>query len=122
LRHDPRYVGDRAGAVKGLARIAVRPAVGVAVLALGVTGCGGASRGGRANGKALFASDCSACHSLAAAHAPALQGGGLRDLQVDRAAMLQFVTEMPAPRRLADSQVAAVADYVLAVERAARTR
>jgi mono/diheme cytochrome c family protein len=85
-------------------------------LAAGLSGCG-STGAPRSPGRALFAEDCSVCHSLSGARSPRLQGGDLLGLHVRRQAMLQFVQEMPVRHRLAPSQVRTVADYVLAVER-----
>ena len=95
-----------------------RPHALIALIALiGLAGCGGSARTHRDRGQALFTADCAACHSLSEDQTSALQGGDLRDLHTGRAAMLQFVAEMPTPRRLSRSQMIAVADYVLKIER-----
>ena len=56
------------------------------------------------------------CHSLNGRQVPRRQGGDLLALHMTRAEMLEFVREMPVPRRLSSAQVGTVADYVRAVE------
>jgi mono/diheme cytochrome c family protein len=92
----------------------------LAAAIVGLAGCGGSGRGRTPNGQEIFAQDCSACHSLSGRYAPRRQGGDLRDLRVPRAAMLQFVDEMPVPARLTTAEARAVTDYVLEVERGRR--
>lgn len=90
------------------------------VIAAAVGGCGSSGdvrhAVGRSAGRALFASACSACHSLSGHESPRRQGGDLLRLRVSRAAMLEFVAEMPVRHRLTPRQVSTVSDYVLAVE------
>jgi hypothetical protein len=57
---------------------------------------------------------------VAGSESPSRQGGDLRDLRISHAAMLQFVQEMPVRHHLTAAQQNAVANYVLAIERAAR--
>lgn len=84
-------------------------------LAVGVGGCG--SNGpSRSAGQALFAQDCSVCHSLSGKQSPRRQGGDLLALHIGREEMLQFVREMPVRRRLGPVQLQTVSDYVLAAE------
>jgi mono/diheme cytochrome c family protein len=94
----------------------MRGAFLILALAAGLSGCG-STGAHQSPGRALFAEDCSVCHSLSGAQSPRRQGGDLLALHVSRQAMLQFVGEMPVRRRLAPSQVRTVADYVLTVER-----
>lgn len=56
------------------------------------------------------------CHSLTGHQSPGRQGGDLLAVHMTRAEMLEFVREMPMPRRLSSAQVETVADYVRAVE------
>ncbi len=56
------------------------------------------------------------CHSLTGRQSPRLQGGDLLALHMSRAAMLEFVREMPVRHPLASAQQRTVADYVQAVE------
>ncbi|MGH3417907.1 MAG: c-type cytochrome, partial [Actinocrinis sp.] len=70
------------------------------------------------SGRAVFASECSVCHSLNGRYDPRRQGGDLRDLHATRAELLQFAIEMPAPDRpLSRGQLAAVVAYIYRVER-----
>ena len=106
--------GRRAGCAAALAVVALAAVDAVA-------GCGSADSR-LANGQALFANDCSACHTLSGRPSPSHQGGDLRALHVGRAAMLQFTAEMPMAIPLTGSQVAEVADYVLSVQRRSAPR
>jgi mono/diheme cytochrome c family protein len=84
-------------------------------LAAGIGGCG--SNGpSRSTGQALFAQDCSVCHSLSGEQSPSRQGGDLLALHIGREEMLQFVREMPVRHRLGRIQLRTLADYVLAAE------
>ena len=99
----------------------MRTAIGLAAvtLAAGLGACG--SNGSqRSAGQALFAQDCSVCHSLSGEQSPSRQGGDLLALHVRREAMLQFVAEMPVRHRLGRVQLRTVTDYVLAAELRAR--
>jgi mono/diheme cytochrome c family protein len=101
----------------------VLPAV-VALLwlavAVALAGCGGSGTAHPPAGQVLFARNCSGCHSLTGRNDPRRQGGDLLGFRVTRPEMLQFVREMPLRRRLSGSELAAVADYVLAAEGRAR--
>jgi mono/diheme cytochrome c family protein len=99
----------------------MRTAIGLAAvtLAAGLGACG--SNGSpRSAGQALFAQDCSVCHTLSGQQSPSRQGGDLLALHVGREAMLQFVREMPVRHRLRRVQLRIVADYVLTAELRAR--
>jgi mono/diheme cytochrome c family protein len=85
-------------------------------IALVASGCGSTRGSPRADAPALFAEDCGMCHSLTGRQSPPRQGGDLLALHTTRAAMLEFVREMPVTHRLSSSQVEAVADYVRSVE------
>ena len=100
----------------------MRPRSGLALLAISgaLAGCGATGVASRPAGKALFAQDCSACHSLSGRASPRQQGGDLLGFHASRAVMTQFAGEMPVRVRLSPSQLQAVADYVLAVERRGR--
>lgn len=97
----------------------MRRAIGLAAAALAsvLGGCAGAGGVPEPAGQALFAQDCSVCHSLTGRQSPRRQGGDLLHLHIDRMAMLEFTREMPVRHRLSSVQLSAVADYVLAVER-----
>jgi mono/diheme cytochrome c family protein len=82
-----------------------------------MVGCGGASR---PSGKALFAQDCSVCHSLTGVESPRRQGGDLLHAGFSRAVMIQFTRQMPVRKPLSRAELARVADYVVSVERGAR--
>src|SRR5437763_11928489 len=89
------------------------------VLALGACGGSGAAPATR-DGKALFAHNCSLCHSLTGVESPKRQGGDLLHGRFSREVMLQFAREMPVRHRLSRAELRTVADYVVAVERANR--
>ncbi|HUA03924.1 MAG TPA: c-type cytochrome [Solirubrobacteraceae bacterium] len=90
----------------------------MAALAIAVVmaACGSGGGSPRATGRALFAEDCSVCHSLDGRPSPRQQGGDLLAFHTTRAQMLEFVREMPVPQRLTAVQQDAVADYVRSVE------
>jgi mono/diheme cytochrome c family protein len=90
-----------------------------AVLILGGCGGSGAAPATR-DGKALFARNCSVCHSLTGVESPKRQGGDLLHGRFTREVMLQFTREMPLRHRLSQAELRTVADYVVAVERASR--
>jgi mono/diheme cytochrome c family protein len=97
------------------------PSLAVVAIGAALAGCGTAGGGEPSAGQALFAQDCSSCHSLSGRQAPRRQGGDLVGLHVGREAMLQFVREMPVSHRLSPAEVRAVAGYVLAVEHSRRS-
>ncbi len=88
--------------------------------ALSLGGCGGSGTARHSSGRALFAEDCSGCHSLSGIESPKRQGGDLLGVHLSPAITLQFTREMPVPRRLNQAELTAVADYVVAVERRGR--
>jgi mono/diheme cytochrome c family protein len=95
-------------------RAAVGIGLGLALAAL--AGCGGTARPRAASGRALFAQECSACHSLSGREDPRRQGGDLLAFRSSRAALLQLTREMPVRRPLSASGLQAVVDYVMTVE------
>jgi mono/diheme cytochrome c family protein len=78
-----------------------------------LAGCGGASRGGRA----LFARECGACHTISGGDSPSHQGGDLLRVKLPRRVLLQFMREMPVHPRPDSAQLRAVSDYVLDMQR-----
>jgi mono/diheme cytochrome c family protein len=103
----------------------VRPGLGIAALAIAAAAAGCGSGGGsrRADGPprataaaTLFTENCAVCHSLNGHPSPHQQGGDLLRVQMTRAEMLEFVSEMPVPHRLSTTQQEAVADYVRSIE------
>jgi mono/diheme cytochrome c family protein len=91
------------------------------VLALAPAACGGSSASPPSpDGKALFARDCSSCHSLTGVESPRHQGGDLLHGRFSREVMLQFAREMPVPHRLNEADLQRVANYVVSVEQANR--
>jgi mono/diheme cytochrome c family protein len=94
----------------------------LAALVVSVTalaGCGGSSTSSAPSGRALFARDCSACHSLTGVESPKHQGGDLLHADFSHTAMLQFAREMPVRTPLTRTELERVADYVVSVERGA---
>lgn len=65
---------------------------------------------------ALFARSCGGCHTIGGRESPRHQGGDLLHLRIGRAAMLEFVAEMPVRRALSHDEIRRVSDYVLAIE------
>ncbi len=95
------------------------PRTGLALLAVSGTlsGCGAAGTAPRPSGKALFAANCSVCHSLSGRQSPRRQGGDLLGAHFSPQVMLQFAREMPVRRPLTRAELRAVSDYVLSVQR-----
>jgi mono/diheme cytochrome c family protein len=89
-----------------------------ALVAVVASGCGSGSA--QVSGRTVFADRCQVCHSLSARATSRQQGGSLLDLHASRPQLRQFVAEMPTRRRLTETEIAAVTDYVLAVERRQR--
>ena len=82
-------------------------------------GCASAGRPRPASGKALFAEDCSACHSLIGNESLRRQGGDLLGYRFSRRDLLEFVREMPVRHPLRPAQLAAIVRYVSSKERSA---
>jgi mono/diheme cytochrome c family protein len=85
-------------------------------LSAGVLGACGGGSSRPPDGRAIFASDCSACHSLIGNESLHRQGGDLVGYRIGRPALVQLTSEMPVARPLSRAEVAAVVDYVLAVQ------
>jgi mono/diheme cytochrome c family protein len=66
--------------------------------------------------QALFASHCSACHSLIGNESRPRQGGDLVGYRFTRLQLLEFTREMPTRRPLSSSELNTLVDYVLDVE------
>jgi mono/diheme cytochrome c family protein len=91
-----------------------------AALAPALAGCGSGSApgpAGHAEGRVLFKSSCSGCHSLTGHQSPAKQGGDLVVARLPRPVALQYAREMPVRHRLTQAQLAAIVDYIAAVQR-----
>jgi mono/diheme cytochrome c family protein len=87
---------------------------------MALLGCGSTSGPRPASGRALFAEDCSACHSLIGNESLHRQGGDLLGYRFSRRDLLEFAREMPVRRPLSPVQLAAIVDYMSAKERSAR--
>jgi mono/diheme cytochrome c family protein len=88
----------------------------VVVASVVLAGCGSASRLRPASGKALFAEDCSACHSLIGNESLRRQGGDLLGYRFNRQDLLEFARAMPVRRALRPEQLEAIVDYVFGKE------
>jgi mono/diheme cytochrome c family protein len=88
---------------------------------MALTGCG-ASGQRTASGRALFAGDCSNCHSLIGDESLRRHGGDLLGHRFSRPDLLEFAREMPVHRPLSPAQLAAIVDYVFGRERSAGGR
>jgi mono/diheme cytochrome c family protein len=78
---------------------------------------GGGGGGGAEDGKAIFSSNCAACHTLAAAGTSGTVGPNLDEAKPDEALVKERVTNgmgvMPSFKgKLTDAQIAAVAKFV----------
>ncbi len=67
-------------------------------------------------GAALFARNCSLCHSLIGNESLRRQGGDLLGARLSRPILLQFTREMPVRRPLTERQLAQIVDYIRQVQ------
>ena len=91
----------------------------LATVAVLLTGCGGAGSQ-HVSGSKVFATACSGCHSLVGNESRHRQGGDLLGYRISRAAMTDFVREMPVRHRLTAAELAAVVNFVERAERGGR--
>jgi len=94
-------------------------------VAVALAGCGGGSGGSLSQTRvaaAVFAKNCSACHSLIGNESRHRQGGDLVGYRLSRRELLEFTREMPTRRPLTASQLQLVVDYVLEIEQRGRAR
>ena len=92
-------------------------------VAVAVAGCGGGGSSSQTReAAAVFARNCSACHSLIGNESRHRQGGDLVGYRLSRRELLEFTREMPTRRPLTSSQLERVVDYVLAFQRRGRAR
>lgn len=94
-------------------------AVAAVAVCVALMGCAGAGSPRPVSGKALFAQDCSACHSLIGNESLRRQGGDLLGYRLSRRDLLEFAREMPVRRPLTAAQLEAIVDYVSGRERSA---
>jgi mono/diheme cytochrome c family protein len=87
-----------------------------------VAGCGGGGGPSQTGEAAVFARNCSACHSLIGNESRHRQGGDLVGYRLSRQELLEFTREMPTRRRPTSSELEAVVDYVLAIQQRGRAR
>lgn len=64
----------------------------------------------------MFASSCSACHSLVGDESLHRPGGDLRVVRFSREILSEYAAEMPVHPPLSARELAAVVGYVYAVE------
>ncbi len=83
-------------------------------------GAGDGAQHTASSGRELFARSCSACHTISGADDPRRQGGDLLAFHASRAQLLSLAAAMPVRPPLRETQLEAVVDYVLAVERGHR--
>jgi mono/diheme cytochrome c family protein len=102
----------------------MRPRTSVVLLATSVAlaGCGGGGSSPQTREAAVFAGNCSACHSLIGNESRHTQGGDLVGYRLSRRELLEFTREMPTRRPLTSSQLDGVVDYVLKIQERGRTR
>ena len=101
----------------------MRRGTSVVVLAtsVAVAGCGGAgSLSHTQEGAAVFARNCSPCHSLIGNESRHRQGGDLVGYRLSRQELLEFTREMPTRGPLTSSQLEMVVDYVLKIQQRGR--
>jgi mono/diheme cytochrome c family protein len=67
-------------------------------------------------GAALFARNCSLCHSLIGNESLRRQGGDLLRARRSRPILLQFAREMPVRRPLSERQLGQIVDYIRRVQ------
>ncbi|MGH2889736.1 MAG: hypothetical protein ACRDNJ_08910 [Solirubrobacteraceae bacterium] len=100
---------------------ATRSALTVAGALVLLAGCGGGlgrpAHRPATSGRAVFATSCSACHSLNGRYKAGLMGGDLLRLHASRAQLTQFAAEMPVHPALNASRLRAVVSYVMDAER-----
>lgn len=72
---------------------------------------------GRADGRAVFLSQCQGCHALENLGAPRPVGGDLTNYDMSAAEVLSFARIMPTPRQLTSSELRAVSEFVSSVQR-----
>jgi mono/diheme cytochrome c family protein len=98
-------------------------AVVLLATSVAVAGCGGGgSLSQTREGAAVFARNCSACHSLIGNESRHRQGGDLVGYRLSRQELLEFTREMPTRGPLTSSQLEMVVDYVLEIQQRGRGR
>jgi len=97
--------------------------VALVVTSVAATGCGnGGGLSQTRQAAALFARDCSACHSVIGNESRHRQGGDLVGYRFSRRELLEFSREMPTRRPLTSAQLNMVVEYVLDIEQRRRAR
>jgi mono/diheme cytochrome c family protein len=110
---------DRAGASAGILAAAVVAGCGAAAV---VAGCGATASPRPVSGAAVFARECSSCHSLIGSESLHRQGGDLLGYTLTRRQLVLRVRQMPVRDPLTAAELTAVVDYVYATQQRARAR
>src|SRR5436305_14907915 len=87
-----------------------------------LAGCGGGARARPPGGAAVFARECSSCHSLIGNESLRRPGGDLLGYTLTRQELLLQTRQMPVRHPLSSPQLTAVVDYVAAMQQRARGR
>jgi mono/diheme cytochrome c family protein len=87
-----------------------------------VAGCGGSAPSRPVSGAAVFARECSYCHSLVGNESLHRQGGDLLGYTLSRQQLLEQTRQMPVRDPLTRAQLDAVVDYVRGMQQLARPR
>jgi mono/diheme cytochrome c family protein len=104
----------------------VAAALSAAAAILWLSACGGAppptgpepNQGGDASGlgRRVFLSQCQGCHAIGGLGARRPVGGDLGNYDMSPAEVASFARIMPTPRRLTDTELAAVSSFVAALQ------
>jgi cytochrome c len=88
--------------------------------AVAPAGCGGSAAPRPVSGAAVFARECSYCHSLIGNESLHRPGGDLLGYTLSRQQLLLQTRQMPVRHPLDAAELNAVVDYVRALEQRAR--
>src|SRR5947209_118138 len=97
-------------------------AAAATLAAAGLAGCGSAVPARPVSGAAVFARECSLCHSLIGNESRHRPGGDLLGYTLTRRELLLQTRQMPVRESLSGAQLTAVVDYVAEMEQRARGR
>ena len=87
-----------------------------------LAGCGGGAGARKPTGEQVFARDCEMCHSVIGNESKHRVGGDLLGYRITRQQLVEFTREMPVRRPLTRAQLAAVVDYVYALQQRGAAR
>jgi mono/diheme cytochrome c family protein len=98
--------------------MAISRATGLLAAAASVVlaGCGAGPGAQSLAGRAVFAQDCAACHSLTGTESPRLQGGDLLSFRSSRTQLTELAGEMPVRHALNRSELRSVVSFVMSAE------